>query len=136
MPNHPSRKRSSRRSNVLLVAALELPDRSQPVKLRNLSEEGALVEGAGMVDEDCEIVFRRNKLRVRGRVVWVQGPYAGIKFARQLKASEVLRNIPKPRSPAKLDFRRPGLACRPLTDKERKMLETWMRVPQVESLGE
>ena len=94
MPNRPNSKRRSSRSNVYLVATLELPDRSQRVKLRNLSEDGAMVEGAGMVDEDSELLFRRNQLCVAGRVAWVQGPYAGIAFGERLERKVVVRHVP------------------------------------------
>lgn len=126
----------SHRSPVLLTATLEVGDVSYSVKLRNLSEEGALIESEDLPPEESEAYFARNQLRVKSRVVWVQGRYAGVAFARALKPEEVLRNIPKPRAENKLDFRRPGLACRPLSDYERRMLERWMTASPMGELGE
>jgi hypothetical protein len=118
--------RRSRRSPVLLAASVEVDGVVMPVKLRNLSEEGALIEGEQLPPEDSVTFFERNDLRLKSRVVWVQGRYAGVAFARPLKQSEVLRNVPQPRQLANGDFRRPGLACRPLSDEERAMVERWM----------
>jgi hypothetical protein len=118
--------RRSRRSPVLLAASLEVDGVVTPVKLRNLSEEGALVEGDNLPSEGSVAFFERNELRLKSRLVWVQGNFAGVAFARPLQQSEVLRNVPKPQQKIRPDFRRPGLACRPLTDDERVMVERWM----------
>ena len=121
-----SQNRRSRRSPVLLAAGVEVDGVVVPVKLRNLSEEGALIEGEELPPEDSVTFFERNDLRLKSHVVWVQGRYAGVAFARPLKQAEVLRNVPQPKQPVHGDFRRPGLACRPLTDEERSMVERWM----------
>ena len=128
--------RRSRRAPVLLAATIEVDGVSQPVKLRNLSEEGALIEGERLPAEGSTSFFQRNELRLKSRVIWVHGRYAGLAFARPLKSEEVLRNIPQPKPKAQLDFRRPGLACRPLSAYERRMLERWMTSGPVAKLGE
>ena len=128
--------RRSRRSPVLLAASVEVAGVATPVKLRNLSEEVALVEGDRLPLEGSTTFFERNELRLKSRVVWVEGRYAGVAFNRPLKPEEVLRNVPKPKQRANKDFRRPGLACRPLTDDERKMVERWMVASPMGSLGE
>src|SRR5512139_383211 len=50
-----AQNRKSRRSNVLMSASLELSGTSLPVKLRNLSAEGALVEGDKLPIEGASI---------------------------------------------------------------------------------
>ena len=130
--------RRSRRSPVLLAASIDVDGASIAVKLRNLSEEGALIEAEGLPREGSSACFVRNDLRVKGRIVWVQGRYAGMAFDRPLDRDQVLRNIGKPKSkPAvERDFRRPGLACRPLSDYERRMLERWMTASPIGKLGD
>jgi hypothetical protein len=128
--------RQSRRAPVLLAATIEVAGVPEPVKLRNLSEQGALIEGDRLPPEGSISFFQRNELRLKGRVVWVHGRYAGVAFARALRPEEVLRHVPKPRPKVQQDFRRPGLACRPLSAYERKMLERWMTASPVGSLGE
>jgi PilZ domain len=121
-----SQNRRSRRAPVLLAATVEIAGVPESVKLRNLSEEGALIEGERLPLEGTTTFFRRNELRLKSRIIWVQGRFAGVAFARPLKPEEVLRHIPSPRQKVNPDFRRPGLACRPLTQDERKMVERWM----------
>ena len=131
-----SQNRKSRRSPVYLAASVEIAGAPQPVKLRNLSEEGALIEGERLPLEGTTTFFERNELRLKSRVIWVQGRYAGIAFARTLRPEEVLRNVPQPRQIARGDFRRPGLACRPLTAHERTMIEKWMVSSPQGALGD
>jgi hypothetical protein len=120
------KNRRSRRSPVLLAATVEVVGEPVSVKLRNLSEEGALIEGDRLPLEGSSTWFERNDLRLKSRVVWVQGRYAGVAFDQPLNRDDVLRNVPKPKPKAQLDFRRPGLACRPLSAYEKRMLASWM----------
>jgi hypothetical protein len=126
----------SRRSPVLLSATIHVAGVPVAVKLRNLSERGALIEGERLPLEGSTALFERNKLKLKRRIVWVEGRYAGVAFDVPLKTEDVLRNIPKPKPKTQQDFRRPGLACRPLTDYERQMLDKWMTSSPVATLGE
>jgi hypothetical protein len=128
--------RRSRRSPVLLAAAIEVAGRQLAVKLRNLSEQGALIEGDHLPEEGSIAVFERKDLPRQARVVWVHARYAGIAFDEPLDPDQVLRNVPAPRPKTQLDFRRPGLACRPLSSYERRMLERWMTGSPMGALGE
>ena len=128
--------RRSRRSNVLLAATIEAPGATLPVKLRNLSTEGALIEGSGLPIEGTEVLFRRNELAVRSRIAWVHDSHAGIAFTRPIQPADVLRNIPAPRDRVQLDFRRPPLATRELTPEEKKLAATWGVAAWRDSLGE
>ena len=128
--------RRSRRSPVLLTASIEVGGAPHPVKLRNLSSEGALIEGDRLPGEGETTFFSRKELRVKSQVAWVAGRFAGVAFARELQAEELLRHVPKPRPRIQPEFRRPGLACRPLTAEERQMVERWMTAPTINSVGE
>jgi hypothetical protein len=130
------KNRRSRRSPVLLAATIEVLGHRVPVKLRNLSEEGALVEGDRLPVEGSSTYFERNELRLKSRVVWVQGRYAGVAFDNPLKPEQVLRNVPAPKPRTQADFKRPGLACRPLSNYERRMLERWMTSSPMGSPGD
>lgn len=121
-----SQNRRSRRSNVLLAASIEASGASIPVKLRNLSTEGALIEGDEMPVEGSEVLFRRNDLAIIGRVAWLDGKQAGVAFLTPIAQDAVLRNIPKPRERPSLPFKRPGLAPRELSPEERRLAESWM----------
>ena len=118
-------ERRSRRSRVLLNATLEVAGIPLKVKLRNLSDVGALIQGDCLPAEGSNIFFRRDGLRLRGTVVWVDGQLAGIAFERSLKREELLRPVPPaPRTPRQSKVRRPGFG-RPLTVEERRLLESW-----------
>jgi hypothetical protein len=131
-----SQNRRSRRSPVLLAAIIHVAGEAVTVKLRNLSERGALIEGDRLPLEGSTTFFERNDLRLKSRIVWVEGKYAGVAFDEPLDPEQVLRNVPMPKAKPKLDFKRPGLACRPLSAYERKMLERWMAAPSMNSPGD
>lgn len=131
-----NQNRRSRRSNVLLAASIEVSGASLAVKLRNLSTEGALVEGDDLPIEGSEVLFRRNELTVNSRVAWVHGKHAGVAFRRPIAQEDVLRNIPKPRYRVPVDYRRPALASRAMSAEERRLAESWAWTPWGDSLGE
>lgn len=122
----PTQNRRSRRSNVLLKATLELPGDSLPVVLRNLSQEGALIQGEELPETGTRVLFHRQGLSVPSRVAWAESNYAGIEFEFPLFPGEMLRHIPaKPRKMPLEIKKRPGLAAKPLTQAERMMIERW-----------
>lgn len=121
-----TQNRQSRRSNVLLTATVEFSGQAVAVKLRNLSAEGALIEGPGLPVEGTEVLFRRNELAARSRIVWVDDRFAGVAFAQRLAPEQVLRHIPVPRPRIRPEHRRPGLKSRELTAEERRLVESWV----------
>ena len=121
----PTQNRRFRRSNVLLSASIELSGVSLPVKLRNLSSEGALIEGDKLPVEGAEVIFRKAELTLEGRIAWVEGKRAGLAFSEKLDADLVLRHIPAPRPRVKPDFRRPALHTRQLTTEELNIGDRW-----------
>jgi hypothetical protein len=131
-----NQNRSSRRSNVLLAATIEAFGSAIPVKLRNLSTEGALIQGKDLPLEGAKVVFRRNELSVDSTIAWVHDDHAGIAFTEAIACEDVLRNIPSPRNRPPVKFGRPGLACRQLTAEERRMAETWAWSPTHSQPGE
>lgn len=119
----PTQNRKNRRSNVLMAASLELSGTSLPVKLRNLSAEGALVEGDKLPVEGASVLFRKGDLSMPGHVAWAKGRQAGISFAQQLNPEQLLRHVPAPRPRVTPNFRRPGLKI--LTDSEQGFGDAW-----------
>lgn len=112
---------------MFLKASIEVDGIPVPVTLRNLSEEGALVEGECLPSQGAVIRFQRNKLRVKARVAWVHDRFAGVAFDRALKREDVLRHVPTPaRQAVPACVKRPGFAAQPLTAHELRMLEAWV----------
>lgn len=128
--NSPLQARS-RRANVLLAATIDVSGASLGVKLRNLSEQGALIQGERLPVEGSEVLFRRNDLAVPGRIAWVDGQHAGVAFAAPLHPQDVLRNIPQPKPRVQPDHRRPALYPRTLTQQEQRLLENWLGEPDL-----
>lgn len=120
-----TQNRRQRRSNVLMAAALELSGTSVPVKLRNLSSDGALIEADSLPVEGAQVLFRRNDLAMPATVIWVRGGRAGISFKDELPPETLLRHVPTPRPRVMPEFRRPGLTERPLSALERRVGADW-----------
>jgi hypothetical protein len=110
---------------VLLSATIELDGAAVPVRLRNLSEKGALIQGDDLPDEGSQIIFARKELSLKARIVWTECGFAGVAFERPLRREEVLRHVPAPRQTFESKHRRPGLACAPLTEADRRMVQLW-----------
>ncbi len=53
---------------------------SGPIKIRNLSQGGALIEGAALPAIGEQVDLRRGQVSVSGKVVWCQGGRAGLQF--------------------------------------------------------
>jgi hypothetical protein len=131
-----AQNRKSRRSQVLLSATLEHNGAAHAVKLRNLSEEGALVESDKLPIEGTTVQFIRKDLNAAGRVVWVNGRYAGIAFSAKLDPAEVLRHIPAPRPKLQPRYWRPGITTTQLNNEQRRLAESWMWSPSTSRPGE
>jgi len=127
--------RRQRRAQVFMAAALELSGGSHEVKLRNLSADGALVEGDHLPVEGSEVVFRRQELAAPAKVIWVRDRRAGLAFKKPLSPEAVLRHVPTPRPRVLPDFRRPGFHGR-LTEVEQRAAEDWAWRPSFDNLGE
>ena len=111
---------------MLLNATVELPGESLPVLLRNLSQEGALVQGKKVPREGAKVLFHRQGLSVPGRVAWAHCGIAGLEFDVPLFPREMLRHVPtRDYTPPPEIKRRPGLGAKPLTDAERQLIERW-----------
>ena len=123
----PNQNRRSRRSNVLLKATLELPGVSLPVILRNLSQDGALVQAEDLPEAGLRVLFHRQGLSVPSRVAWSHCNHAGLEFEFPLFPGEMLRHVPSPatRKPPPPIKKRPGFAAKPLTEAERMLIEQW-----------
>jgi hypothetical protein len=81
--------RSSPRSNVFLTAALAAEGASHPVRIRNLSINGALLlEGHDFPEEGKKAQLRRGSLCVQGEIAWHNGKYCGLRFDHTILVQE------------------------------------------------
>jgi len=131
-----TQNRRSRRSHMLMTATLEHSGRAAQVTLRNMSSDGAQVEGVQLPVEGTQLLFRKGDLAVAGCVIWTKGKQAGIRFEQPLDTAIVLNHVPVARPRKPVIFRRPGLGSRALTEQERALAETWITLgpaPTLES---
>lgn len=75
-----SDNRSEGRSNVFLTAALETAAGSAPVRIRNLSSVGALVDGTTLPAVGAKVRLLRGQLKAEGEIVWQENVNCGIRF--------------------------------------------------------
>jgi hypothetical protein len=73
-------KRTEGRSNVFLAAALDCGASSVPVRIRNISPKGALVEGASFPPIGAAVRLLRGSLTAAGTLAWQANQHAGINF--------------------------------------------------------
>lgn len=69
------------RTSIFLAAALYCDGASSPVKIRNISTSGALVEGSSLPDAGALVQLVRGGLIVHGLVSWSTGARCGLKFS-------------------------------------------------------
>ena len=100
-----TQNRRSRRAHMLMTATLDYAGRAVKVTLRNLSPDGAQVEGAQLPVEGTDLLFRKGELAVAGSVIWTKGRQAGIRFDKELDPATVLNHVPVARPRMAVDFR-------------------------------
>lgn len=80
--------RADQRSHVFLMAVLRAGTMSCPVRVRNISIHGALLEGSGLPSERQMVALRRGSLCVSGQIAWIAGQHCGIRFSKPITLAE------------------------------------------------
>ena len=88
--------RASPRTNLLLSATVEAAGLVIPVRIRNLSETGALIEGAGLPEAGRPLLLKRGELQVPATVAWAAGGKRGVKFDGPTPVNDWTGGKPKP----------------------------------------
>lgn len=86
----PTEQRIAFRTNMFVMGALYFEGVPTPVRLRNMSVEGALVEGAALPCVGSKVRLCRGRLSLNGRVVWQSEGRAGIALAERAIPQEWL----------------------------------------------
>lgn len=79
--------REAPRTNMFVLAALSGGTYNGPVKVRNLSSTGALIEGAGLPATGTNVTLRRGESTASGIIVWCSNGKAGLKMDGQVDVS-------------------------------------------------
>jgi hypothetical protein len=88
-PNH----RSQPRSNVFLAAALVVGTALLPVRLRNLSRRGALLEGPSLPSAGSKVRLVRGDLSAEGQIAWQLHHQAGLHFSLEIDVEQWVKRI-------------------------------------------
>lgn len=70
----------SSRTNLLLSGTIKAADVKGPVRIRNLSETGALLEGAALPAIGHHLVLQRLQMEMGATVVWSENGRCGVRF--------------------------------------------------------
>jgi len=82
-------RREKSRTRVLMTGNLILADGSHHVLVRDISRNGAQVYAEKKIAEGQDACFKRGSLFVAASVTWCTKGEAGLKFYRDLSASEL-----------------------------------------------
>ena len=82
---------------MLPTAKVFVLDKAIDVQLRNLSQNGALLETEQPPAIDTEVVFERGGTKIKGRVAWSFGARFGVEFLTSIEESEVLIHVGRPK---------------------------------------
>ena len=76
------------RSHVFLMAALYVGSTSLPVRVRNISAHGALLEGSNLPKEQRIVSLKRGSLASAGQIAWSTGQQCGIRFSSPIDVND------------------------------------------------
>lgn len=90
MDTGPEQRRTHPRTSMFVLATMAAPGVSAPIKIRNMSLGGALVEGAALPPIGEQLRLQRGELTVCGRIVWRLEGKAGLRFEHAVEVSRWL----------------------------------------------
>lgn len=96
-------QRSDVRSNMFVAATLYHSAGSLPVRLRNMSRSGALIEGAALPGEPSPVRLCRGSLAISGHVAWQRDNRAGIRFDAAVEVGDWLPRGRPPNAQERVD---------------------------------
>jgi hypothetical protein len=109
------------RKNLLLAATIEAGALKAPVRIRNLSEGGAMLEGAVLPDIGTAFMLRRLDIEIGGSVVWRESGRCGVEFDGKVSVDEWSAGVPHPP--------RPGVRGQARVDEIQSVLRSGGQLP-------
>jgi hypothetical protein len=88
--------RRRERMRVLLAARLSTTCHDRPVKIRDISSEGAMIEGDAVPSEGTDVILQRGPIEVFATVVWSDGRQCGLEFESVLEEEDFLTLLNPP----------------------------------------
>ena len=81
------------RKNLLLSASIEAGGLKAPVRIRNLSENGAMIDGAALPEVGSTLVLRRLEVEIGATTIWRSPGRCGIKFDGNVSVEEWIAGV-------------------------------------------
>jgi hypothetical protein len=88
--------RRAPRFRVLLVARLLTTSGERNVKLRDISANGAMIEGDRLPATGTDVMLRRGSLELIATIVWAKDGKAGLEFDEPLTEAELWMQVNAP----------------------------------------
>jgi hypothetical protein len=85
--------RSQGRSNVFLSATLIVGAVPLPVRVRNMSRNGALMDGVSLPPQGARVRLVRGELSAEGEIAWQREGHAGIRFTGEVEVGAWVKKI-------------------------------------------
>lgn len=86
--------RRNPRTHFFVAAVLCSQAGSIPVHIRNMSQDGALVESKDLPRGSTPVVLKRGSLQIAGRIAWSADRKAGIAFAAKVRVADWMARQP------------------------------------------
>jgi hypothetical protein len=83
--------RADARSNVFLAATLVAAGTSGPVRVRNISPRGALLDGPNLPPQGSAVGLRRGSLKANGEIAWQERDQCGVRFKTEVEVEGWVR---------------------------------------------
>lgn len=81
------------RSNVFLTAVLHAAGKTSPVRIRNISVRGALVDAPGLPPVGEQVRLVRGSLSAAGELAWAGNGQAGVNFDREIEVAAWVQRV-------------------------------------------
>ncbi len=104
------------RSTTFLTATMQVKGKACPVKVKNLSPRGAMIEAPDIPEVGCTITVTRGELGAAAEVVWTEANHFGVRFTEKVDVprwsieagyqSDSIPCLPAARPISKLDKRK------------------------------
>lgn len=88
----PDEARFAPRTNMFIAAVLRGPNGSCPVRIRNLSRSGALIEAPVLPPQGSAVQLVRSDFRVAGEIVWRAGSRCGLRLDSAIIVADWMAN--------------------------------------------
>lgn len=88
LAQHPDRAHP--RTSMFVLATMAAASLTGPVKVRNMSPDGALIEGATLPGVGDHLSLQRGELKATGQIVWQDGGKAGVRFDHHVQVADWL----------------------------------------------